>query len=354
VGARTTAATTCHLSRVCVRGLLSGMLGTVLLARTGHAQPAPEKSADSEVHAFRVVFSSSSVCENPNEFVEQLRRRTKHLRPADAVEPALTFYVSLTSTQAGVQGTLRVQNADGTDSERQVPGADCHEVLSAMALIGALTVDPFALTGEDLPPPSPPPSPRPAARASKVGSPKQEIGHFAVGARLNVNTGVLPGVGLGGSAFAEGSLPVTGVFHPGVRLAGHFARASKDANTSPPLNTGEFRWLAARVSLCPLLWSPHPALAARPCAFADAGQFRAVGQNTVDGQKYHLFWAAAGLEAQLELKLVGPLVLGAEAGYMLPLVPHAPFYFVPSGPSSQVHQISSGFAGGLGLGVRFF
>jgi hypothetical protein len=39
---------------------------------------------------------------------------------------------------------------------------------------------------------------------------------------------------------------------------------------------------------------------------------------------------------------------------MLPLVPHDHFYFVPSGPASQVHRISSGFAGGVGLGLRFF
>ncbi|HWA72829.1 MAG TPA: hypothetical protein VG937_10860 [Polyangiaceae bacterium] len=339
---------------MCVCWLAFGAPVTLLGARAAHAQATPAKGAEPSVHAFRVVFSSSSVCENPNEFVEQLQRRTKQLRPADAVEPALTFYVSLTSTQAGVQGTLRVQNVDGTDTERQVPGVDCHEVLSAMALIGALTVDPFALTGENLPPPPPPPTATAVPLPPPAAAPKPESFHFGVGGRVNVNGGVLPGLGLGGSAFAEASMPVAGVFHPGVRLAGHFARASKDANSAPPLNTGAFRWLSARVSLCPLLWSPHPAFGVRPCVLADVGQLRARGTNTVNDRKYDLFWAATGLELELELKLVGPLSLGAEAGFMLPLVPRDHFDFVPTSETSQVHEISSGFAGGLGLGLRFF
>lgn len=354
MGAELTAAAITSLARVCDRRLALAMLVGLLWAGTARAEPAAGAD-ETEPQAFRVVFSSSSVCSNPSEFVEQLQRRTKHLRPANAVEPALTFYVSLTSTEAGVQGNLRVLNADGTGPARQVPGLDCHEVLSAMALIGALTVDPFALTGEDLPPPAPSVPSRPLTKPSEPESkPEPKRFRFGVGQRLNVNGGVLPGLGWGESVLAEASVPVSGVLHPSVRLAGHVAHATKETELSPPLGTGAFEWRAARLALCPVLWSPAPWFGARPCVFADAGRLRARGSETTNGKSNSRFWAASGLELELQFELVGPLTLGAEAGFMLPLVPRDPYFFVPRGANAQVHQISGGFAGGFGFGLRFF
>jgi hypothetical protein len=309
-----------------------------------------------EVQAFRVVFASSSVCGSPTEFVEQLQRRSSHLRPADPVEPALTFFVSLNSTQAGVQGHLRVQNADGTGSSREVPGADCHEVLSAMALIAALVVDPFAFTGDALPLPLPPPPPARHAEEPAALEPPTPPTHrgwsLGVGQRLNLNTGVLPGAGWGQSLLAEASLSLTELFRPSVRLAAHRARGLKE---DPPSGAGEFRWTAGRLALCPVLWEPDSSVSLRPCAFVDAGQLYARGirlPNGQDGETVSIFWAAAGPELELEATLVGPLTLGAEIGWMFPLVSRDFFYLLPTG--THVHQISSGLAAGLGLGLRFF
>jgi hypothetical protein len=325
---------------------VAGVLALFLGAGGARAE-APSRLPAEETQAFRVVFSSSSVCNNPSEFVEQLQRRTGHLRPANAVEPALTFFVSLNSTQAGVQGHLRVQNPDGTGSSREVPGVDCHEVLSAMALIGALVVDPFAVTTEELPPPPPPPRPEP--ESPKVVAPPTRAGwSFEVGHRLNLNAGVLPGFGWGQSLFVEAGLPVTELFQPSARLSGHHAQnVEVDA-----LGTGEFTWTAARLALCPVVWAPEPSVSVRPCVFVDAGQFQAEGIAVPAEKLSSLFWAAAGPELEFEVRLVGPLTLGAEIGWMFPLVRHDWFYFLPG--QVHVHQISSGFAAGLGLGLRFF
>jgi hypothetical protein len=87
----------------------------------------------------------------------------------------------------------------------------------------------------------------------------------------------------------------------------------------------------------------------------DAGQLYARGirlPNGQDGETVSIFWAAAGPELELEATLVGPLTLGAEIGWMFPLVSRDFFYLLPTG--THVHQISSGLAAGLGLGLRFF
>jgi hypothetical protein len=334
--------------------VLASVLAGLPFALEAHAQTESGLSAESEPQAFRVVFSSSSVCADPSEFVEQLQRRTTHLRAANAVEPALTLFVSLTSTQAGVQGHLRIQNVDGSGSSREVPGLDCHEVLSAMALIAALIVDPFALTTPELPPPPAAESAQPAEPSPPDTPPVRAGWSFGIGHRLNVNDGILPGLGWGQSVFAQADLPISGIFRPGVRLAGHLAHAIEETELRPSLGLGAFEWRAARLSLCPLLWAPERSVRLRPCFFADAGQLRASGSETLSNQKADVFWAAAGSELELEVTLVGPLTLGAEVGFMLPLVPRHWFYFLPNLDGSEVHRISSGLSAGLGLGLRFF
>lgn len=304
-----------------------------------------------EPQPFRVVFSSSSACSDPSEFVEQLMGRTAHLRAASELEAALTFFVSLTRTQAGVQGQLRVQNADGSGTTREVPGADCHEVLSAMALIGALMVDPFALTG-----PVPPPAAAAPADAEEV--PREEArrapGGWSAGAgqRLNVHTGVLPGLGWGHSVFVQAAFALSELFQPSLRVAALVAGSTADA---APLGSARFEWQAVRMSACPLNFPAGSAISARPCAFLDLGSLHAKGFNTPNAREHSILLATTGLEIALEAVLVGPLTLGAEAGVLLPLVPRDSFYFLPrNAPNAVPHAISAGVRAGLGLGLRFF
>jgi hypothetical protein len=332
------------------RGLLALVLA---ISASSVASPAGAQSnaADPrEPRPFRVVFSSASGCAEPAEFVEQLRGRTAHLRSAREFEPSLIFFVSLARTQAGVHGQLRVQNPDGSETTREVPGLDCREVLSAMALIAALMVDPLAITSPVLP------APAAAAAASPAPadeSPAPRTGwSLSAGQRLALHTGVLPGLGWGESWFVQAGLAGSGMFQPSLRVAAHTAGSTTRA---APLGSARFRWQAARASACPLDLSPLPAFVLRPCAFFDLGRLQAWGFSTASPQNHSVFWAATGLELEFEAILIGPLVVGADAGVVLPLVPAERFHFLPeNAPNAVPHVISLGVSAALGLGLRFF
>jgi hypothetical protein len=64
-----------------------------------------------------------------------------------------------------------------------------------------------------------------------------------------------------------------------------------------------------------------------------------------------VFWTAAGVELSGEVRLFGPLTLGAEAGLLLPFRRDR-FRF---DPDTDLHEVpAAGFSGGVGLGLFFF
>lgn len=305
----------------------------------GSAMPATK--------AFRVVFRSTAACRDAGEFVWQLRRRTTRLRPAVGDEPSLVFAVQLAATPGGVRGQLWIRDPDGTTTLRDVPGGNCHEVLSAMALIGALTVDPLADSG----PLAPPPPPSEPSRAPPSRKAESHI-TFAVGQRLTVHTAIAPGLTVGQSALAELGYETTGPIDPTLRLAGHFAQKAVDG----VYGDAQFEWAAVRLSICPLRLPDTGPVGVRPCGSLDAGRLGATGYNTAEQQSAGVLFMAAGLELSFDAKLVGPLSVGAEAGLHLPFA-HDTFFFRSGDlqPDEDIHTISSvGFGGGIGLQAHFF
>src|SRR6185436_14410986 len=69
-----------------------------------------------------------------------------------------------TSSDGETTEHLALRGADGTDTERKVSGDTCSEVVSALALIAAIAVDPEpAANPKPAPAPQPPPIAPPAA-----------------------------------------------------------------------------------------------------------------------------------------------------------------------------------------------
>jgi hypothetical protein len=305
--------------------------------------------------AFRVVFRSSTACIDAREFATKLRSRTAGMRPAEANEPALLIHVELVPTSSGVRGQLQVEELDGSSTVRVIPASDCHEVLSAMALITALMVDPFALNAPAIGPMPPAPVSdrrvREPERGQEAPPALRPPFDFGLGQRVSGQTGVLPGFSWGVSAYADAGYRFSDVVRPTLRIAGIYSQTSvskRDAEAA-------FTWASARLSFCPVRFQWLRRLEFRPCAFWDAGVLGAHGVGTDQpAPATSSFWSAAGIVFDAEARLVGPLTFSADLGAIFPLIRDR-FYFDPDIPENTLHQVAAaGWLGGVGLGLRFY
>ena len=363
--------------------LLRIHLALSVLGCAGLVTPAvAQAQAAAAPQPFRVTFTSAAGCGSATAFEDEVLKRTDRLRLADEGEAALGLRVELEPSARGIEGRLILREIDGHVMERQVPGGDCEEVLSAMALIAALTVDPLARPDREIPiasrqrPSKAAEAPKPAPpereppkrvipkreppRAESPEAPSERSSNatpnpnakpglgFGVGQRVTLQTAVMPGATLGLGAHAE--LAVTGpsLLSPRVRLSGIF---SQSGNIEADRGRATFDWITARLQGCPVRFGFDRTWNIRPCAYIDAGRLRGEGSEIEPNREKNVFWTAAGLELSGEVRLVGPLAVGAEAGILLPFRRDR-FLFEPD---TDLHEVPvAGFSGGVGLGLLFF
>lgn len=304
-----------------------------------HAEPRARLPSE----AFRLVFSSSAGCGSAPNLLHELERRTTRIRPATDDGHAITLIVELFKTSFGVRGQLTVRKPDGALTVREVPGHDCQEVESALALIVALMVDPSAgnavdlseVRGEALP-----------ARPASSPLRGESSSSFWVEQRASLRSAIAPRASFGeglGVMFTRERSPL----HWSVGLAATVARSSNSSASG----SAAFEWAAVELALCPLGFRPSSSWDLRACGIAQAGRLRVVGFATSDASEKRLFWFALGGSAQIRRQLAGPLWVGLEAALEFPFSRQS-FYFEPQ---PIVHRVPAiGASAGLGLGLRFF
>lgn len=293
---------------------------------------------------FRLVWSSSAGCGDGQAFSSELKSRTLLLREAERDEHAITFIVETFRERDGVRGQLTVRKPDGDLSVREVPGASCEEVESAMALIAALMVDPLATGAPVRQRPRSPAGPSaPAERAPVAPTPPWSL---RVEHRLIAQSAVAPRVAWG----QAGRLVLTresGSWRPSLGLAAHFARATRSA----PTGSAELEWAAAQLSLCPAEARPGSRWELRACAALQLGRLRGLGFQTERPAAQAIFWSAAGAQLEGRFELVGPLWLGWEGALTFPFTRER-FYL---DPGQTLHRVPAWAASaGLGMGLCFF
>lgn len=334
------------------------LLASLLLTSVASGQPSATRRE--EPQAFRAEFAAPEGCGSVQTFTEEILKRTERLRLAEGREQALGFFAHLARTPEGVLGKLAIREVDGALTLREVPGHDCPEVLSAMALIAALTVDPLARADREVPvaerrKPSkpPPPRPRPPAPTSRperpepAAEPSAGIG-FAVGQRVTAQSAVMPGISFGLGVHVEAISKAQSLFSPMLRVS---ALLSRSGALEEPPGVAELDWATARVSVCPLRFGSDHALSARPCAFLDAGRLHGEGSSLTPADERSVFWTAAGAEMTASARLTGPLRVGADVGIVLPFRRDR-FIFEPD---FEIHEVPAvGFSAGIGLGLLFF
>jgi hypothetical protein len=322
---------------------VAGLLAFSLKSTAALAQEARAPEAES----FRLVWSSTAGCGSRHSFLKELESRTTRLREARDDEHAIIMIVETFRTDSGVRGQLTLRKPDGELTVREVPGADCADVESGMALIAALSVDPLAGTveGEGVRPP-PTQTTREADATPTPDAAPASTWSIRVEQRLIGRTAVAPGW-TWGQALGAMLTRETSRFRPSVGLSVQDTRAT----VVKPRGSAELEWRAADLELCPIAAPVGEAWDLRACASFQVGRLRGSGFATVNPAKKRILWTSAGLQLAARYRIVGPLWLGVEGALTFPFTRER-FYLEPN---LTLHQVPAwGVGAGLGMGVRFF
>ncbi len=327
----------------------------LLVSRGARADPPPA--------ALRITYHAPDGCPSESAFSSQILARTHKARlatPGESRSRALD--ITITQRDGGFSGRLELADQRGRFSHRNVSGDTCKDVVAALALVTALTLDPMASTRPIPPAPgaksaAPPPraarpvpvpapvrrpAPAPLWRAPAPPPPRPPW-HVSVGGDVAVRGGAAPRAVLALPVFVEVGMP----------RGGPSLRASFESSLQTTLQVGAaaaaFRWTAGTLEGCPLSWS---ALGFRvaPCLRVEAGVLEAQGEHISPRENAHPLWVALGATVRTEWSFLPPAFADAGAGVVVPFT-RDHFYFQPDPPFYTPAAV--GWLARVGLGVRF-
>lgn len=324
---------------------IAGFLGLALLVGVPRARGA-------EAAPIRLRYSAPQTCPDAAAFMDQVSARTPLARAARGDEPATELRVVVQEVPGGSSGKLELHNADATIALREVSAVDCAQVVSALALMTALAIDPNASTAVAQPPqPAPPPPPTMTTPARSAQPPRPALPPparwaFEVGAVAEALGGVAPDPVLLVRPFVELVHELDSSWGYALRLSG--SRAQAEAANS--LGRADFTLWSGRVEPCPLRVSLARAFAFSACIPVDVGRLEAVGRGLSPSERVARPWLSIGGSGRIEWQPVGVLVLEAAGELFFPIVRDR--FFV--GADATLHRAPAVAAGAsLGAGARF-
>src|SRR5438045_2809080 len=92
----------------------------------------------------QLSYSAPGDCPSAAGFFAQVAARTALARTAAPGERTRELVIVIAHVAGGSMGTLQLTAADGASSTRSVSAAQCEQVVTALALMTALAVDPNA------------------------------------------------------------------------------------------------------------------------------------------------------------------------------------------------------------------
>jgi hypothetical protein len=321
--------------------------------------------------AVRVVYQGGAGCPVPSAFTAELMARTTRVRTAGANEAAREVRVEVDATGATSRGRLVID--DG--GVREVQGATCAEVVSALALITALAFDPDAQTGPVKPAApetgdpaetAPAPKPTPPAKARPLAAPRptappadarpaapSEPLRWSAGLDLVMRGGVAPRPLLGGG-------PSLGLRVPG--SPGFIARASFDYATTAEFDEGPggavFTSATGTLMGCVPVLELGGALFVAPCGEVTAGVLDGRGLERgeiVEAHEARIGWLAGGLSGLARVEIARRLALELRGGPSFPWVRHRFVFEVPPPVEQEVHEVPPvTWVAGASVGVIFW
>lgn len=296
-------------------------------------------------------YTAPPACPSAERFLGEVAARTSRYRAALPTESATILTVVIKEVKGGDRGTFELGTGHGTTSARHVAAADCEQVVSALALMTALAIDPNASTAPvSAAPPEPVKTAEPGVRAEdaaplarrsmrsrwrwQVGAAMEALGGFGGGPLLLVR----PSIEIG----KVSGYPWSSALRLSEGLGRHVVRGLDGG--------GEFTLLAGRIEGCPARFNATRTLQIAPCLALDAGRLEAAGIGVAPAERLHRPWVAPAAVARLQWELVNVLVVEVAGEVFFPLVRDR--FFV--GSDATLFRTPA-VAGGAtaGLSVRF-
>ena len=352
-----------------MRELRAGWLGavaTVLVLGAGSAtgQPAQESTVESDPWTVpvRIDYRAPAGCPSEEAFFDSVRSRTARVRLAEGDEPARTFLVVIMTDQDRTFGELRVtENGRETDS-RMFSGVSCEEVVDALSLTAALSVDPDAKIApsrpveprpepKPVPPPEPPPietaAPKPEPPKPPPAAPEPLRPEWFVGLDLMAGTPVRPYTLWGAGAMVELGCTAPGLFAPSLRLSLH--HAVNDLLQTP--RAAHVAWTPVTLTACPLRFGGRGKVQVRTCALVETGVLYARGEGVDHPASVTRSWWAAGISARGSLELMPRLLLEIVGSGSVPLVSRGYVTEPDHWEAARTNTVAATGSVGLALGL---
>lgn len=286
---------------------------------------ASARFAHAEVDVVKLDYAAPDGCPDREAFVAQIVERTPAVR-FEATAPR-TFAVAVVTTPDGFSGTLVVDST----ADKQLAAARCDDLVSALALVTALAIDPtIDLT-------APPVKPAPIA---VVAAPRPPVSRW----RPDVTVGALVDTGVTPDPL------LAGVVQWRVSRRAWSIEASFIGGRDTTMHEGgtaTFTWLAVQPAAC-LVMRRTVELAG--CGHVELGLVRAAGEEIVNGRALNRLWWTAGVHGDARWPARSRGFLQLQLGVSVPLTRDR-YRF---NPGVVVHETSAVTAWlGVGVGVRF-
>ena len=327
-------------------GAISLSLASTLVARRSAAQAAPE--------AIAWTYRAPPECPPAEIFEREFESRTKRAELVTGlVNATRSFVVTLSSEPGRTVGRIEIDGPAGAVAKRVVAGHTCRGVVSALALVAVLAIDPLAA---EAPSPQEPDSRRARAVPQPLPVAAPDNGRMwtsrtvvASGLEGGTVIGLFPNPAPSVSTFVEARRERSSVLSPSARLS-LSASVSSSASVSP--GSASFRWMAAGLDGCPFELRFAKGWRATPCALLQAGVLAGSGAGVATPEAESRRWIALGGAARLSWSFFGAFFAEAHGRMVAPLARDTFVFVLPE--RVVVHAIPAVLGSfELGVGVHW-
>jgi hypothetical protein len=314
-------------------------------------------------------YAAGAGCPSKDDFVARVLARTARPQFVPGRPGVRGFVVRARAEDGGATGSVAAGFGDQIGNARELRSDDCDEIVSGLALIVALAVDPRASTAPapQRPPPAAPtlPAPPPPDPPAPVARPVEPVSAARIEPRSTEDAWLTQARVQGIALFGATTVPIGGA---GLSLEwqAHRARAIAPAvrlsigagasATAHPAGGGAARFslLSARVDLSPIVFALSKSIALRPSVGLEAGQFAASGAP--DGAIVYARpsvnrpWLAIHETLRFQIDIGRGWLFDLEAGAAEPLQNDTFEFHTPEITVLQVPRLAPTLA--LGVSVR--
>jgi hypothetical protein len=316
--------------------LAAGVLASVSPSSSSAASPARQPA---------LTYHAPPECPNAEAFTALVASRTASWSESVV---SLSVDVEIVATKSEARGKIVIRR-NRRVTVREVQAEHCGDVVTALALIVAILIDPDADTR---PIPEPSKSPSADATSEPTAAPlRSSTGRdlrVSAGAQLGFASGIAPQLVLGTRWVAALDVGESSAWPSSLRLSltrartGTISADERGASAAFEIDT-------VRLDACALRLA-RSELRLEPCLLVEGGALHADGHHPAQSRSRNLPWGGVGALLRGVWTVWDALGLEAELGALFPLWRYR-FNFEESLPIYETPLL--GLTGGLGAAVRF-